>query len=90
MTNNAFYAPTNKNAIIRTRTTRNNKIRTETARRDAYTFNAAAVTTPRTEGTVVYLDLPNGDTVQLNGRQARTLYRLLEKHFSETGKPIGF
>lgn len=83
----------NKNAIVRSRTTRNGKFRTETARRDSDTLNAAAVTTPQTNNTVLYIDFPVGGTlasVALNGHEARTLYRVLERHYVESGKSIGF
>lgn len=76
---------TNKNAIIQTRVTRNNKVRTETARRDWGADNFA-VTTDSNNKTQLFADFDGGksvggSTVRFNGHQARTLYRLLQKHY---------
>lgn len=81
----------NKNAIIRSRITKNNKLRTETALRDSGPEFAAS--TDSRGRTQVYLDLsgrrsyPYADVV-LNGREARTLFRLLAKHYGYTSKSL--
>lgn len=81
------YVPQNRNAVIRTRETRNGKLRTETFRRDERSLSAAVSTCPKTDSTQMFIDFPNGDqTVRLDGRQARTLYRLLQKHYQQTNK----
>lgn len=77
---------TNRNAIIRTRTDRVGKLRTETARRDAYTTNFAASTAKNTNRTRLFVDLPEGTTITLSGSEARTLYNLLQKHYAVAGK----
>ena len=81
---------TNKNAIIQSRVSRNGKYRTETARRDYGADNFAA-STDNNGATSVFLDfeggnIKGGDTVRLDGRQARTLYRILQNHFEYVGK----
>ena len=76
----------NRNAIIQSRITRNGKLRTETAQRDAGEMNASVSTHPRNESTVMFLDFPESETsVRLTGHQARTLYRLLNKHYEYVG-----
>ena len=77
---------TNRNAIIRTRTDRVGKLRTETARRDAYTTNFAASTAKSANRTRLFVDLPEGATFTLSGSEARTLYNLLRKHYVSAGK----
>ncbi|NBV29524.1 hypothetical protein EBS02_11040 [bacterium] len=77
----------NRNATIRTRTDRTGKLRTETFRRDDTTLSAAVSTNSKTDTTRLFIDFPRGyGAVQLTGSEARTLYRLLQKHYSETGK----
>ena len=76
----------NRNATIRTRETRNGKLRTETFRRGDDSINAAVSTCPRTDATQLYIDFPDQQTVRFDGRQARTLYRLLQKHYQQTNK----
>jgi hypothetical protein len=71
----------NKNARIESRVCRNGKLRTETARRDDGVWNAAVTTDPQTNATNLFLDLEDGTTVKLSGREARTLYLLLSKHY---------
>ena len=79
---------TNKNAHVRTRTTRNGKIRTETAYRDENScFNVAASTTPRDNSTKLFIDTFDG-CVTLSGREARTLLRVLVKHCEALDKNI--
>lgn len=77
----------NQNAHIRTRTTRNNKIRTETAYRDDETFSVAASTTPRDNSTRLYIDTYDGE-LSLTGREARTLFRVLQKHYISCGMSL--
>jgi hypothetical protein len=79
----------NRNAIIRARETRNGKWRTETARRDPNSISMAVSTNPRTNTTALFIDLEGpfqGHALHLNGSEARTLYRLLQKHYEYTGK----
>jgi len=77
----------NRNATLRTREDRTGKFRTETVGRDATTFTAAASTNPKTDATQLFVDFPhNGEAIRFTGREARTLYRLLQKHYRETSK----
>ena len=92
MAKNNRYTPNNRNAIVRTRRDRNGNLRTETARRDAGEFDVAITTDTRNNSTRVFIDnygrdgsFPCAD-LELNGRQARTLYRALAKHFERQGK----
>lgn len=90
MTNNSA----NKNAIVRTRLDRTGKVRTETARRDAGALDVAISTNERSNSTRVFIDTAGRSgsfptaSLELNGRQARTLYLALQKHFENTGKSI--
>jgi hypothetical protein len=70
----------NRRAVIQTRYTENGKLRTETANRDD-DISVAASTIPRDNSTRVYIDTPNG-TVVMDGRMARTLYRVLTQHYA--------
>lgn len=86
------YSPTNRNAIVRTRIDRTGKLRTETARRDDGELDVAISTDQRNNSTRVFIDtygregeFPRAD-LTLNGRQARTLFRALAKHFEAQGK----
>ena len=94
-----YRTPQNKNAIIASRTDRTGKSRTETRRRDGDAVKMAVSTDPRNNSTSLFIDFPFDDdnqvrldgpvsaaSVRLDGRQARTLYRLLRKHYSVTGK----
>lgn len=84
---NRKFVSQNRNAVIRTREDRTGKLRTETARRDDSTITAAVSTNRKTDATRLFIDFPNqGGVVQLSGSEARTLYRLLQKHYAETGK----
>ena len=74
----------NRNAGIRTRVTRNKKIRTETYRRDDGSINVAATLDPSSNSTRLYVDLPDGTYLTLNGREARTVYRVLQRHYNDT------
>jgi hypothetical protein len=75
----------NKNARIESRVDRTGKVRTETVRREPGTVRMAASTDVNTNSTNVYIDSPT-DRVSLDGRTARTLYALLQKHYSNLGK----
>lgn len=86
--------PTNKNAHIISRVDRTGKIRTETVRRDANEFDVAVSTNPRTGATRVFFDSEGREgnfgglaSLTLNGRQARTLFLALQKHYDEAGVP---
>lgn len=87
MNNNRFS--TNRNAFIRSRIDKTGKFRTETAGRD-HDLDVAA-TTDDNNSTRVFIDLYGRESygyadLVLNGRQARTLYRVLSKHFAAQGK----
>ena len=87
------YNPANRNAIVRTRRDRTGKLRTETARRDDG-LDVAISTDTRNNSTRVFIDFGGRDgafpfpDLELNGRQARTLFRALAKHFASQGKGI--
>jgi len=84
---NRKFVSQNRNAVIRTREDRTGKLRTETARRDNSTITAAVSTNRKTDSTKLFIDFPDrGGVVEFSGSEARTLYRLLQKHYSETGK----
>lgn len=79
----------NKHASIRTRIDRTGKLRTETTRRDSG-MDVAVSTDLKTHATKVFFDVESctnpsfrGADLVLTGRQARTLYRALSKHFCE-------
>ena len=75
------FIPGNKNATIRTRCTRNGKLRTETHRRDSGSMKVAISTDSNgSGGTHLYVDLPEA-SLKFDGREARTLYRVLTRHF---------
>ena len=77
----------NKNARIVSRVTKNYKYRTETSRRDEDTMSAA-VSTDRNGATRMFIDMPDGQRLALDGRQARTLHRLLGRHYGYTNKSV--
>jgi len=79
---------TNKNARIASRIDRTGKLRTETVRREPYTVSFAASTDQSNNSTNVYIDFPFNGTVKLDGRDARTLYKLLQKHYVATDKLV--
>ena len=84
---NSKFVSQNRNAVIRTREDRTGKTRTETARRDDTAMSVALSTNPKTDSTRMFVDFPNdGSAVEFSGSEARTLYRLLQKHYSQTGK----
>lgn len=73
----------NRNAIIRNRTLRNGNLRTETARRDAGSFAVSVTTNPKTGRTTLSMTSENGLVTRLSGRQARTLFRALSRHYDQ-------
>lgn len=76
----------NRRAEIRTRTDRRGNLRTETFGRDDDTVAIFASTNPKNDSTRLVVANPGGSTFVLNGRTARTLYRLLQKHYQTTDK----
>lgn len=76
---------TNHNATIVTREDRTGKLRTETTRRDSG-VTVAVSTNPRNDSTNLFIDAPNGDSFRFDGREARTIYRALQKHYRFAGK----
>ncbi len=83
MSNNPLAA--NRNARIQTRTLRNGNLRTETAGRDSGI--KASVTTSKTGGRVgLSMTTEDGLVVRLNGRQARTLFRVLARHYDASDR----
>ena len=87
---------TNKNSRVNVRIDRTGKVRTETARRDNGELDVAISTDERTNSTRVFIDL-DGRTrcmpypsFELNGRQARTLFLALRKHFINTSKDVWY
>lgn len=77
----------NKNAVIRVVEEIGGKLRTETARRDEDTASFAITTNYNSNSSALYIDLPNS-SIRLSGTEARTLYRLLNKHYSAAGKSV--
>ncbi len=75
----------NRQAIIVTREDRNGKLRTETSRRDENTTSFAVSTNPTSNSTALFIDTVDGG-ISMSGSEARTLYRLLRKHYKYTGK----
>lgn len=81
--NSYFGSPTNKNAHIESRIDRNGKLRTESTRRDNGSLDFAISTDEATNSTNLFIDgiWSGNGTVSLSGREARSLYRLLRKHY---------
>jgi len=77
----------NKNAVIRVVEEIGGKLRTETARRDEDTASFAITTNYNSNSSALYIDLPNS-SIRLSGSEARTLYRLLNKHYRVSGKSV--
>lgn len=79
----------NKNAIIASRIDRSGKLRTETQRRDAGTLDFAVSTDEHNNSTRLFIDgiYADNGTIALSGHEARSLYRLLRKHYRFAGKP---
>ena len=77
----------NRNARIATRIDRTGKLRTETQRRDEGSILMAVSTDQRDNSTNLFIDFPGLEgNVRLSGREARSLYRLLRKHYGKAGK----
>lgn len=79
------YRSSNENSRLVRRVTKNGKFRTETRYRDAGA-DRFAVSTDSQNRTKLFVDfdggeLRGGSSVVLNGHQARTLQRLLNKHY---------
>lgn len=88
------YIPTNKNSRVINRIDKTGKIRTETVRRDNDQLDVAVTTSPVTGTTRLFIDrfgregnFGGGATMTLNGRQARTLFIALYRHFKNAGVP---
>lgn len=82
-----FAQNQNKNAIIASRIDKTGKLRTETQRRDEGAIQMAVSTDRRNDSTQLFIDFPAFEgTLQLSGRQARSLYRLLRKHYGAARK----
>lgn len=91
MSNTNVVTHRNRNSRINSRVDRTGKIRTETVNRDWDTIKAAVSTHPRKKSTNLYVDFPIGETIRsvaFSGSEARTLYRLLQKHFDVTNKSL--
>lgn len=82
----------NRNARIATRTDRTGKLRTETQNRDLGSVAMAVSTNQRSNSTNLFIDfsseIGSSENVRLNGRQARSLYRLLRRHYGQAGKTV--
>jgi len=85
-----YYQDQNKNARIVTRVDKTGKTRTETQRRDEGSVVMAVSTDCRNDSTNLFIDFPGswGERVRLTGREARSLYRLLRRHYRQTGKTV--
>jgi hypothetical protein len=76
----------NRNSRIRFRRTKNDKVRTETHQRDDG-LNVAVTTSPRTNTTRLFIDTDDG-SICLPGSVAKTLLRVLLRHYTALGKTI--
>lgn len=77
----------NRNAFIRVREDKTGVCLTETRGRDDGTTNFSVVTDTASNSTSLNIDSSNV-ALRLSGSEARTLYRLLSKHYAFTGKSI--
>jgi len=77
----------NKSASIKTRYDRTGKLRTETTGRNAG-VNVAVSTNERNDSTMLYVDFPDGSVAQFDGRSARTLFRVLSRHYDVQDKSL--
>lgn len=77
----------NKNAGIRSRLDTRGKVRTETYRRDDG-LSVAASTDARQNSTRFFIDLPTGESISFGGHEARTLFRVLARHYAATEKSL--
>jgi hypothetical protein len=91
---NRRNVPTNKNSRVSTRIDRTGKLRTESTRRDNGQLDVAISTDERNNSTRVFIDESGREgnftypSLELNGRQARTLFIALRKHFASQGKSL--
>lgn len=76
---------TNRNAVIRSRVLRNGNLRTETAGRDSG-IDVSVTSNEKLGNTKFSVTTEDGLVVRLNGRQARTVFRVLSNHYGYTGK----
>ena len=81
------YFDRNRNARIVSRFDKTGKLRTETQRRDEDSVKMAVSTDQRANSTNLFIDFEDS-RVRLSGREARSLYRLLQKHYEEVGKTV--
>lgn len=90
MTNyNYTQNATNRNAKIVSRFDKTAKLRTETQKRDEGSVKMAVSTDVRNNSTNFFIDLPNGEgNFRLSGREARSVFNLLVKHYAKTGKSL--
>ena len=75
----------NRNSNIKFTEDNNGELRTETRNRDEGSASFAITTNPNSKASSLYIDLPYS-SIRLSGSEARTLYRLLNKHYTFTGK----
>lgn len=76
----------NQNAEIKTRIDRTGKLRTETRGRDEDSITIAVSTNSRDNSTRMFVNNPDGSSYKFDGRTARTIYRILQKHYMNTDK----
>lgn len=78
----------NRNAVIASRTDRTGKLRTETVGRDDGALTVAVSTDTGNNSTRLFINFDGtyDNSVALSGAEARTLYRVLQKHFAASGK----
>jgi hypothetical protein len=81
------YFDRNRNARIVSRFDKTGKLRTETQRRDDDSVKMAVSTNQRDNSTNLFIDFADTN-VRLSGREARSLYRLLQRHYEESGKTV--
>ncbi len=74
----------NRNSFLKYTETNNGELRTETYNRDEGTASFAITTNASSKASSLYIDLPDG-SIRLSGSEARTLYRLLNKHYTNAG-----
>lgn len=77
----------NRNSMIKFSEDNNGELRTETFNRDEGSASFAITTNPNSKASSLFIDLPDG-SIRLSGSEARTLYRLLNKHYTFTGKSV--
>jgi hypothetical protein len=80
---------TNSNSRVIVRSDKNGNVRTETSRRDPGSLELAISTNPRMNSTRLFIDCEGREfgypTLEFNGREARTLFLALRKHFDAVG-----